>query len=499
MFNSGFYPTPPHIIEMMMEGETIQGKTILEPSAGKGNIVDYLTDRGASAVLTCETDKDLRMILAGKSNLIGEDFLQLRSEQISHIDLIVMNPPFGHDDRHINHAYQIAPAGCRIIALCNLQTIKNAYSAARRELNALIESHGRYEELGSAFEQAERKTGVEVALVKLQKEGGSYKAEFEGFFMEEEPEQQEGQEAGIMDYNFIRDLVHRYISAVKLYDEQLNTGVKMENLTKGFYHSQLAFHCTEDNKPKARNEFKKDLQKAAWKFIFNKMNMRKTATRGLKEDINNFVEKQSEVPFTMKNIFRMLEIVIGTTEQRMDKAILEVFENVTKHYHENRFNVEGWKTNSHFLVNMRFIFPYMVEHVWGSSTQMADRYSGNFEIIEDFEKALCYITGDNWDEIKNLKPQVRGKEFGKWNDSHFFRFKGFKKGTMHFEFKSEDIWARFNQRVARLKGYPLFEHNNNKAKNYGQAKEKPTYQTRAAAQPGKVLFSIKLKQEEFAG
>ena len=38
--NADFYPTPIEVIGQMMMGEEILGKTILEPSAGKGNIVD---------------------------------------------------------------------------------------------------------------------------------------------------------------------------------------------------------------------------------------------------------------------------------------------------------------------------------------------------------------------------------------------------------------------------------------------------------------------------
>ena len=44
MFNSEFYPTPAEVIEIMLQGETIENKTILEPSAGKGDIVDYLNE-----------------------------------------------------------------------------------------------------------------------------------------------------------------------------------------------------------------------------------------------------------------------------------------------------------------------------------------------------------------------------------------------------------------------------------------------------------------------
>ncbi|MBR2237434.1 MAG: hypothetical protein IJ887_06115 [Prevotella sp.] len=40
--NADFYPTPNEVIGQMMMGEDFLGKTILEPSAGKGNIVDWL-------------------------------------------------------------------------------------------------------------------------------------------------------------------------------------------------------------------------------------------------------------------------------------------------------------------------------------------------------------------------------------------------------------------------------------------------------------------------
>ena len=38
----------------------------------------------------------------------------------------------------------------------------------------------------------------------------------------------------------------------------------------------------------------------------------------------------------------------------------------------------------------------------------------------------------------------------------FFRIRGYKKGTMHFEFLDEDVWNKFNYEVARIKGWQLF-------------------------------------------
>lgn len=548
--NPNLYPTPSDIIEKMLDGITLQGKTILEPSAGTGRIVDFCAGAGAS-VLACEIHPDLRVILAGKCNLIGDDFLKVTSEQISHIDLIVMNPPFNADEKHILHAFNIAPTGCKIISLCNLNTVnfhefggtkRGAYPNKRQEeLGVIIQSYGHWESLGKAFAEAEHKTGVEVAMITLQKSGASYKAEFEGFFMEEEPEQAEGQQSGLMSYNFIRDLVHRYITGVKIYDEVLEVECRLSAATSLFYSGKLSYSVSENETPKTRNEFKKSLQKDAWKFIFNKMNMEKHTTRGLREDINTFIEKQSEIPFTMKNIFRMLEIVIGTTEQRMDKAILEVFDLVTRHHDENRYNVEGWKTNSHYLLNKRFILPYGTEVGW--SGEMRPRSSSNFEMVEDLVKALCYITGDNYSHTISLSKfmsnrygltDAKGKyinypqydfdvticerdfesirewqkkfpnslivehrtEWGKWFDWGYFKVRGYKKGTLHIEFKSEELWARFNQRVAKLKGYPLFEHTKSedkkKQKEDSQRREDVRTKRTASTVMGKVLFKVKM-------
>ena len=101
--------------------------------------------------------------------------------------------PFSNAEKHILHAYEIAPRGCKIIALCNSETINNTHTQARKELKNIIESiAGTITDLGQCFEQAERKTGVNVSMIKVKKPGVSYSQEFEGFFMDEEPEETEG-------------------------------------------------------------------------------------------------------------------------------------------------------------------------------------------------------------------------------------------------------------------------------------------------------------------
>ena len=190
----------------------------------------------------------------------------------------------------------------------------------------------------------------------------------------------------------------------------------------------------------------------------------------------------------MRNIYRMLEIVAGTNSQRMDKAILEVFDKITSHDKDNRLNLEGWKTNSAYLVNRKFIVPHLCEQDKYNKGKDAIQtsYSANFTQIEDLVKALCYITGDNWDNFGELREFINypykvyhsGKVESFRDDIHYsgsfsrvaelekqgikcetatvkaiygelfqwsyFTIRAYKKGTMHFEFTDEKIWSAFN-------------------------------------------------------
>ena len=77
--NLDFYPTPSDVVEQMFEEANVlpTNKIILEPSAGKGDIVDYCVGNGAQRVLACEINDDLKTILATKCEVIGSDFFKI--------------------------------------------------------------------------------------------------------------------------------------------------------------------------------------------------------------------------------------------------------------------------------------------------------------------------------------------------------------------------------------------------------------------------------------
>jgi hypothetical protein len=389
--------------------------------------------------------------------------------------------------------------------------------------------------LGAVFsEDAERKTGVEIGLIRLQKPASDYSTEFEGFFLEEDEEESTG--AGLMPYNVVRDLVNRYCLAVRIYDKQLQTGIEMSQALGAHFGHDLAFTMSTVRMPTARNEFKKSLQKAGWQFIFSKMNLEKYSTKTLREDINKFVEHQKSVPFTMRNIYRMLEIVAGTTTQRMDKAIVDVFDKLTSLAPENKHQPETWKTNGAYLLNKKFIINHMCPiDKWSTGPHLANAYGGHWDFMEDLCKALCYITGEDWEQYGSLQDHCRYEfkimhsgtvsyysQATGWNSvTHkkeelekqgipakieegrpvygqpfkwaFFNIRAFKKGTMHFEFLDQELCDKLNARVARIKGWALPEKTNTTKKAEAAFKRQEQSKQRKDSQysmPMSVLFEM---------
>ena len=467
MFSADFYPTPQAVIERMVNGTNLQGRFVLEPEAGAGHILEYVAGLGATTV-ACELNVELAFIAKGKAHQwLKNDFLQVTREEVSHIQHIIMNPPFSADVKHILHAWEVAPDGCEITALSNYESISNLdRNRNRSRLKNLINTYGIVENLGECFTTAERKTNVQVALIRLYKPESD--SNFEGYFDMGDDEPQK-QAEGLMSYDAILDVVNRYVEALKLYDKVADNAIRMNSLIGAFQSSDITFTLKSENKEQSIEAFKKGLQKKAWKWVFGKLDMNRFVTNKLMEDLNKFVEQQTKVPFTRRNVYKMLDMIAQTHGQRMDQALVDVFDKLTEHYHENRYNVEGWKTNSHYLVGKKFIFPWIVEMDWGV---LNIRYSShNAKTFEDLIKALDYLTGERQCDTlidpnckygftyPDLSNYIRGLKMktNTWYPCAYFMIKGFKKGTLHCKWRNHKTWELFSRAVAAQKGWELPE------------------------------------------
>lgn len=226
---SEFYPTPTELVQKMLECVDFKKvKTILEPSAGKGDILQVLARKECSTspysdrfdVDCIEIDINLRQILKynfseekkrsvcekinelspkrtwdceineyitekisevqkmelekykeeklhffeSDIHIVGDDFLSFHTYK--RYDLIIMNPPFSCGEKHLLKAIEMQKNGGQIVCLLNAQTLLNPYSNERKMLiKKLEEYNAEIEYISSAFSDAERSTDVDVALV----------------------------------------------------------------------------------------------------------------------------------------------------------------------------------------------------------------------------------------------------------------------------------------------------------------------------------------------
>lgn len=476
IFNRDFYPTPDNVVDMMLSTSEVGGKVVLEPSFGKCDIVKRLNMLGAKEVIGCEINDTLRGSAQGV-RVIGDDFFNIQREHVSHIDMIVMNPPFSEQKRHIQHAWDIAPDGCEIISLCNATMFNTRSMHHSQTLVDTIETYGYYDELGDVFKEAERTTDCNIACIHMFKPG-SGDNEFAGF-LSFEPDEEQPEGEGIMTYNEVREAVNRYVSAVSMWDSVMEGNRAINNVVGELSFGSIKFGAFWTGYGKSqsteitRETFKKELQKHAWRWVFNKFDMSRFLTRSVFEKLNNAVEKMSHIPFTVRNVYRMIDMIIQTHAERMNNVILDAFDTICGYSDDNvTYHGEKWKTNAAHMVNRRFIVPYICEYDtrWLSLCQTVKVHYEKSNTFDDINKALCFISGtpyeerwidDNGNERKRTMRSLYDftmaipMEWGEWYDWGFFRIKGYKKGTMHFEFQTEDLWWKFNQKVASIRGWGL--------------------------------------------
>lgn len=473
--NVDFYPTPKEVIEKMIEPykKGISRETyILEPSAGSGNIADYLSSlkngycNAINPKIHCiESDLNMQSILRDKGYpLVGTDFLNHENSQA--YDLIIMNPPFSSGEHHLMKAWDILDDG-HICCLLNAETIKNPYTKVRETLINIIDANGTVEYLGNCFSKADRKTDVDVVLVRLEKkqDNSRFKIDFNlGYSKEDISLEEEDISQSSLAVN---DRLGAYIRAYNKAKETFITFAKSYEVLKqatetfGSAHSYfdaeniIQDSLKSDNIKAKYNNFDNRITEIAWRKMVKIMGMDKFMTNKVNRDFEQFVREQSSMALTKENVLMLINTLANNSSNIMKQCCVDVFDHFTKHYKENRMISEGWKTNSSWKVNRKVILPYQLKTNSWSTNFSVETYSD----IRDIDKVMCYLSAMNYDKLVNegmdLEQCISRVRIGdnSLQLSQFFEFRCYKKGTLHLYFKDEKLWDIFNQVACENKNW----------------------------------------------
>ncbi len=469
--NPDFYPTPEHIIDKMLCGIDFNYiNSILEPSAGKGDIADKVVDKlnyihyshnrfNKYDIDTIEINENLQYVLQGKKyRIVHNDFLSFFTYK--KYDLIIMNPPFSDGDRHLLKALDMQEAGGQIVCLLNAETLKNPYTNARKDLLRRLENcNAVVEFISNAFVSAERSTGVEIALVKV----NIPKAESGSIILDELRQQEQHIEQSehmnnLIDADFIKGIIDQYNfeirAGLKLISEyKALSPYMLNNIKPGAYSSQILNLSLRDNDEdrncSMENSYIKEIRMKYWRALFTSDQFMGLFTSNLRDKYYSKVNELKDYDFSLYNIYTIRIQLNKEMVQGVEDTILKLFEELShKHswYDETSSNIHyynGWKTNKAYKINKKVIIP-----LDGFSS-----YSGRIdydyrvrEKLSDIEKVFNYLDGGRTEDI-DIQSSLQEAEHNSITRKirlKYFYLTFYKKGTCHMEFVNMRLLHKFN-------------------------------------------------------
>lgn len=466
MFGTEFYPTPPELIDKMLAKVDFEDdiKTVLEPSAGKGDIASRIREKRNSeyyekiSIDTIELDENLRHILKGnKFNVVHDDFLSFQT--FKRYDLVVMNPPFSDGDKHLMKALEVMKYGGQIVCLLNAATLRNPYTMLRKELvKRLEELNADIEYLPEAFAGAERKTDVEIAMISvtLPKTLG------ENIILEHLKKATPIAEDEAVPFNQI--IPDDYIQGlVSQYNAELAAGMALLNSYWGMSYLMLPSKnnarystgriielnvCGGKKGSDTRNRYLESVRYKYWEELFGSKKIRTRLTSNLQETLSSKLDEFMDYDFSFFNISQLLMELSKQTDKGIESTILELFDDFVRYSMDDKTNVHlysGWKTNSCFKVGKKVIIPYL--SAWGSFSSC---YSPNSykvtERLADIEKVFDFLDGNRTTDVNldYVLKDAKANGVSRGIPTKYFLISFYKKGTCHLEFLNLDLLKKFN-------------------------------------------------------
>lgn len=491
--NKDLYPTPKNIIDKMLcDLDFTMIKSILEPSAGTGNIVDELKQKEKlysntynkfTFDIDCiEIEQNLQYILKGKNyRVVHDDFLTYNT--MKEYDLIIMNPIFSNGCKHLLKALEMQKRnGGAVVCLLNAETLKNPCTNERLDLQRkLTEYNAKIEFIQDAFVDAERKTAVEIALVRVQLP----EVQRESFILDglrkaqEQREVEETESTQLIDNDFFKAIVNQYqleieagIKLIKEYfaiqpfilsefgkDER--TG---ETIQKGgcILSLDIGSNCNKYSNKLSVNEYIKEVRGKYWKALFENPKFTGQLTNNLRQDFYNKVEELSDYDFSLYNIYQLKIDMQKKVVKGIEDTIIELFDELSYKYHwldetsKNIHYYNGWKTNKGWIINKKVIIPLSgfrdLEYSWGG---FKPTHRDVISKLQDIEKCFNYLDGGLTDAV-NLEESLKfAEEYEETKNIQlkYFTVTFYKKGTCHITFNNEELLKKFNIFGSQHKGW----------------------------------------------
>lgn len=481
--NKNFFPTPKTLVEKLIRGVEYNDQShktyILEPSAGKGDLAEGIKNEWKNwsnklEVDCIEIDTNLQAVLEKNGfRVVWDDFLTYKT--FKHYDYIIMNPPFDAGDKHLTKAVSMMEKhGGKVHCLLNAQTLKNPNTKLRKGLIKTLErldAHVEY--IKDGFANAERKTSVEVALIKVSVHRVGNSAFFEQFERAERVAiecEKKTQEVGFN--SLVERLAREYnievqsgISLIKEY-QALNTALEMRPEKKNKFTKpilKMKLTNADDYYDIDVNEYVEQVRLKFWSALLDQDSIVGNLTSKMRESYQAKIQSMANIEFNLCNIQKMINDINFHIHSSVESSLEELFDKLTvevAYGYDGAKTVhlyDGWKTNKAHAIGKKVIVPYYSR--WHSSKMIEnDRLNyGVIDVLSDIEQAFNYLQAETLtklsvrqviEQVNEVQsPTGRGMDKFKKVEFKYFVVDFFIKGTMHLHFKDMAMVGRLNRFV----------------------------------------------------
>lgn len=197
------------------------------------------------------------------------------------------------------------------------------------------------------------------------------------------------------------------------------------------------YHCNFAN----IDEAVRIMRRAAWSAIVDRLELRRMMSMKAWKDHEREAADSEPLPITEQTVNGFARYVFSQLHSMHEDAVREIFDWLRPHDVSDR----RYATNSLYEIGKRVVLERVVEVAW----QRAGGYSVNYhheQNLTALENVFTALDGNgmiNEGHYSLLSAAIKAC-VGGVGETDYFRFRCFKKGTLHIEFKRPDLVAKLN-------------------------------------------------------
>ena len=452
-----FYPTPKNLLKEItrnVQWWNVEG--ILEPEAGKGDIVDFIMGKQSDRVVDCiEINPELQAALKGKGYaVIHDDFLTF--EPRYHYDLIIMNPPFDKGATHLLKALSIQEHGGRIICILNAETLRNPYTNERKVLVKKLEDlNASITYRTDEFASAERITSVEIAVVDVEIPQEEKVSVIMENLKQKYYHDEEGKDiTDLIDNDYLAAAVTRYNMEVDagiqlIREYKALTPYIMSSMRTNSYSKPILQMKLGEHDDLSESKYVRRIRNKYWSALFNDERFTGPMTGDMCTSYREKVNELEQYDFSIANIKELQIQMCGSLVSGIEGSIMKLFDDLSfryswsSEYDSNIHYYNGWASNKAWYVNKKVILP---AHAWSDIWKKMQYCYSISEEFTDMEKAFNYLAGCPGADIHlgRILQVAENNQQTKNIPCKYFDLTFYKKGTVHITFKDMDLLKKLN-------------------------------------------------------